>query len=433
MLPIHPLTPYLYPVAAYALVIGRLFGAETALVTVIPLIILSTYGYGNALELFLYYGFGSIFGVLIPHQEQRISGYVWVGLSVTASGAAVITIYRLLDSETTGLGLLTLLVVALINGLVAAGFTVLVQSVVAPLLGQTTPLQLLELSRPDHPLLEHLLRNAPGTYQHSLQVANLAEQAAERIGADSLLTRVGALYHDIGKTQNAQFFVENQLPGQLDTHENIPAQKSASIIIQHVITGLELAKKHKLPRRIQNFIAEHHGTFKTRYQWTQAVNEAQGDAALLNEKDFQYIGPRPQSRETALVMLADGCEARVRAKRPPNEAELKAIIKETIDTCLAAGQLDDTPLTLKDLTTIMDSFAATLKGIYHPRVEYPTLDVPTVPTSSLEESELDQSLPGSLSADTQPTPHPPESDSQPTIQAPKNREEASIANAPKTP
>jgi putative nucleotidyltransferase with HDIG domain len=419
VLPIHALTPYLYPLAAYALVIGRLFGAEPALVTVIPLIILSIYGHGNAFELFLYYGIGSIFGVLIPRQEQRISGYIWVGLSVTASSAAVITIYRLLDSETTGLGLLTLLAVALINGVVAAGFTVLIQSVVAPLLGQTTPLQLLELSRPDHPLLEHLLRNAPGTYQHSLQVANLAEQAAERIGADSLLTRVGALYHDIGKTQNAQFFVENQLPGQLDTHENIPAKKSAGIIIQHVVTGLELARKHKLPRRVQDFIAEHHGTFKTRYQWTQALKEALGDSSLLDEKDFQYVGPRPQSRETALVMLADGCEARVRAKRPPNEAELKAIIKDTVDTCLAAGQLGDTPLTLQDLTAIMDSFAATLKGVYHPRVEYPSMDVPTQPTSSSE----DESLLESLSAETQPTLQPFESFNQPTIKAPKDGDE----------
>ncbi len=422
VLPIHALTPYLYPMAAYALVISSLFGAEPALVTVIPLIILSTYGHGNASELFLYYGISSIFGVLIPRQEQRISGFIWVGLSITASGIAVITIDRLLDPETTGLDLLTLLAVALVNGVVAAGFTVLIQSVIAPILGQTTPLQLLELSRPDHPLLEHLLRNAPGTYQHSLQVANLAEQAAERIGADSLLTRVGALYHDIGKTQNAQFFVENQLPGQLDTHENLRAKKSAGIIIQHVTTGLELAKKHRLPRRIQDFITEHHGTFKTRYQWTQAIKEAQGDTSLLDEKDFKYTGPRPQSRETALVMLADGYEARVRAKRPPDETELKAIIKETFDTCLASDQLGDSPLTLKDLSTIMDSFIATLKGIYHSRVEYPTLDVPTQPTSTQEEDDADPL--GSQFAGTLPSSQPSESFSQPTIKAPMERGEA---------
>jgi hypothetical protein len=145
----------------------------------------------------------------------------------------------------------------------------------------------------------------------------------------------------------------------------------------------------------------------------------------LDEKDFRYIGPRPQSRETALVMLADGCEARVRAKRPPNETELRAIIKETIDTCLAAGQLEDTPLTLKDLSTIMDSFAATLKGIYHPRVEYPNLDIPTQPTAAQEEGEEGRSSLGSISADTLPTPHNAGSFSQPTIKAPLEAEQAS--------
>jgi putative nucleotidyltransferase with HDIG domain len=385
MLPIHYLAPYIYPFAAYALIIASLFGAQPALVTLIPLIVLATYGHSNALELVLFYGISSVFGVLVPRQEQRITGFIWVGLSVAASGAVIITTYRLLDPETTGLILLTLLAVIFLNGMITAGFTVLMQSMLAPLLGQTTPLQLLELSRPDHPLLEYLLRNAPGTYQHSLQVANLAEQAAERIDANSLLTRVGALYHDIGKAENSQFFVENQIPGHLDTHDNIEPEQSASIIKDHVILGVELAQKYKLPRRIQDFITEHHGTFKTRYQWVQAIKAVGGDTSLVNEEDFKYLGPRPQSRETALVMLADGCEARVRAKRPTTGPALMILIKDTIDTCLADGQLDDTPLTLKDLDTIKNSFAATLKGIYHPRVEYPTLDVPTRPSMDLRE------------------------------------------------
>jgi putative nucleotidyltransferase with HDIG domain len=390
VLPIHPLTPYVYPMAAYALIVAGLFGAEPALVTVIPLIILATYGYGNAYELILYYGISSIFGVLIPRQEQRITGYIWVGLSVSVTGAVVVLTYQILESETTGLSLLILFAIAILNGMIAAGFTVLLQYVLAPILGQTTPLQLLELSRPDHPLLEYLLRNASGTYQHSLQVANLAEQAAERIDANSLLTRVGALYHDIGKTQNPQFFIENQVPGQLDTHDNISPETAAGIIKHHVVEGIELASKYKLPRRIQDFITEHHGTFKTRYQWTQAIKAVGGDKSLLDENIFTYPGPKPQSRETALVMLADGSEARVRAKRPKNEVELRKIIKETVDTCLEEGQLEETPLTLKELSIIVDSFTATLKGMYHPRVEYPTMDVPTRPVPDLSAEELDQ-------------------------------------------
>ncbi len=377
--PIHPFTAYLFPISAFALITAGLFGAQPALVLVIPLILLVTYGYTNSLELILYFGVSSLFGVLIPRQEQRITGFIWVGLNIAAVGATVLLVFRLPESNITAATLVTYSILAFLNGIIAAGFTVLTQSMLAPLLGQTTPLQLLELSRPDHPLLEYLLRNAPGTYQHSLQVANLSEQAAERIDADSLLTRVGALYHDIGKAENAQFFIENQAPGNINTHEDLPPIKSAAYIRNHVIQGLELAKKHKLPRRIQDFIVEHHGTFKTRYQWAQAVNAANGDLSQIDERDFQYIGPRPQSRETALVMLADGTEARVRAKRPETEEALRAIVKDSVETCMDAGQLDDTPLTLKELTQIVDSFTATLRGIYHPRVEYPKMQTKPTP------------------------------------------------------
>ncbi len=378
-IPTHAMMPYIYPLAAYALTVAALFGAEVALITVVPLIVLTTYGHADAFELTLYYGLGSILGVIIPRREQRITSYLWVGITVASSGAAIITAYRLPQSETDWTILATLASIALLNGIITAGLAVLLHYLMAPMLGQTTPLQLLELSRPDHPLLEYLLRNAPGTYQHSLQVANLAEQAAERINVNSLLTRVGALYHDVGKTRNPQFFIENQIPGQLDTHDDLDPAESAAIIIAHVTDGMELAREHRLPRRIWDFIAEHHGDQKTRYQWIQAVKAVDGDTSQLAPAIFHYPGPRPQSRETALVMLADGCEACVRAKRPANEDDLGAMIKKIVDTRLSDGQLDDTILTLQDLKTIVDSFTATLRGIYHPRVEYPTLDAPTQP------------------------------------------------------
>jgi len=397
VLPIHSLAPYIYPVAAYALIISGLFGAEAALVSVIPLIVLTTYGQNNAFELTLYYGISSMLGVLIPRREQRITAYFWVGLTVAATGATVITAYRLSLPETGGMELATISAISFLNGFTAAGFTVLLQYLLAPIIGQITPLQLLELSRPDHPLLAYLLRYAPGTYQHSLQVANLAEQAAESINADSLLTRVGALYHDIGKTQNAHYFIENQAPGQIDTHDHLKPEESAQYIIKHVTDGKVLSEEFRLPQRIQDFISEHHGTNKTKYQWTQAVNDANGDTDQLDENNFKYNGPRPQSRETALVMLADGCEARVRAKRPSNEEELKSIIEESVDSCLASGQLADSPLTMKDLSAIAESFTATLRGIYHPRVEYPSLklDVPTRPIKGVtQDNYVPNGLPG---------------------------------------
>ncbi|MEA3351555.1 MAG: HDIG domain-containing protein [Chloroflexota bacterium] len=379
-LPAHSLVPYLYPLTAYALIISSLFGDELALVSVIPLIILITFGHANSSELILFYGISSLFGVLIPKRAQRISTYLWVGITIAASGAAMIAALRLAQPETNWINIATISAISLLNGLIAVGLTVLLQYLLAPIMGQITPLQLLEISRPDSPLLEYLLHNAPGTYQHSLQVANLAEQAAERIDANSFLTRVGALHHDIGKAQNPYFFIENQVPGQLDTHDNLNPAETAAIIIKHVTDGLELARQHHLPGRIRDFISEHHGTMMTRYQWTQAVNEAGGDESLVDEDLFRYPGPRPQSRETALVMLADSCEARVRAQKPETEQELRAIIKDNIDTRLGFGQLDDTSFKLLELQLVADSYTAGLRGIYHPRVDYPSLSIPTRPT-----------------------------------------------------
>jgi putative nucleotidyltransferase with HDIG domain len=300
-------------------------------------------------------------------------------VAVASASAIATLVFKLVSPDTDWLGLATLGAAALFNGLASASLTVLLQSGLAQMLGMTTPLQLVDLTRPDHPLLQFMLREAPGTYQHSLQVANLAEQAAEAVGADPLLIRVGALYHDAGKALNPIFFIENQLPGFPNPHEQLDPQASARIIIRHVTDGIELAKKYRLPRRIYDFVLEHHGAMLTRYQYAQAVKAAGGKEDLVDKEQFQYPGPRPRSRETAILMLADGCEARVRAEHP-TEDKLREVIKSVIDNRVAIGELDDTSLTLNDLDLISRSFTATLRGIYHPRVQYPGVDV--VPTST---------------------------------------------------
>jgi putative nucleotidyltransferase with HDIG domain len=315
------------------------------------------------------------------------------------AGAAVLVAYLLPLAETDSMTLVRLFGLSLVNGLLVSGLSVLLQYLLAPLLGQITPLQLLELSRPDHPLLSHLMHHAPGTYQHSLQLANLAEQAAEQIGANSLLTRVGALYHDVGKTINPQYFIENQTPGQLNTHDDLDPAESAAIIISHVTYGLELARKNRLPKRIQDFIAEHHGDTITHYQWTQALKSVDGDASQLDQDFFRYPGPRPQSRETALVMLADGCEARIRSKRPETKEALREMIKDTIDKRITSGQLDQIDLTLKDFDIIVNTFTATLRGVNHPRVEYPSFDVPTRPNPLLVYRPTEPEKPAELPQD----------------------------------
>jgi cyclic-di-AMP phosphodiesterase PgpH len=290
------------------------------------------------------------------------------------AGSAVILAYRLPNPNADLLGVLSLVGVAVVNGVASSSLTILLQYFLAQFLGLTTPLQLMEISRPDHPLLQFILRNAPGTYQHSLQVANLSEQAAEQIGADTLLTRVGALYHDAGKALKPFYFIENQVSNSVNLHEELDPVTSARIIIQHVKDGLDLADKYRLPRRVKDFIAEHHGTMITLYQYYQAVEAAGGDENLVDEEEFRYPGPKPQSRETAILMLADSSEASVRAERPKDEDELRALLKKVIGNRLATGQLDETKLTLNDLDKIVESFTATLRGTYHPRIEYPKFD-----------------------------------------------------------
>ncbi len=394
--------PYIYPIAAFSLVVASLFGTQTALVFTLPLIILFTYDTPNAFELTLYNLVGSFTGVFALGAARRITSFFWAAALIAFSEVMLIIAFRIAQPNADYIGIAALIGIALVNGIAASSLAVLLQYIIAQILGLTTALQLMEISRPDHPLLQFILRNAPGTYQHSLQVANLAEQAAENIGADTLLTRVGAIYHDAGKALNPFFFIENQLPGNTNPHDNLSPISSSHMIIRHVPDGLELARKYRLPRRIQDFIEEHHGTMITRYQYAKAVEAAGGDDTLVDESEFSYPGPRPKSRETAILMLADGSEARVRAERPPDENALRKVIKSVIEHRLSTGQLDETDLTLRDLDQLIDSFTTTLRGIYHPRIEYPDAkkelppkveDVPTVPIISRKTSNISANPP----------------------------------------
>jgi putative nucleotidyltransferase with HDIG domain len=391
--PGRSIVPYAFPLASYSLIVAALFGARVAMISSLPLAILATYGLPNALDLTVYYIMGCIFGVLALRSAQRLSSFFTASMAITAAGGMVIIVYRLANTDT--LGVVSLVGASLFNGLASASIALLLQFVLAQFLGLTTAMQLMELTRPDQPLLKQLLRDAPGTYQHSLQVANLAEQAAERIGADTLLTRVGALFHDIGKSLNPIFFIENQPPGFANPHESLTPEESSAIIVRHVTEGLDLARKHRLPTAVRDFISEHHGDLVTTYQYITAVKAAGGDESQVDIEQYRYPGPRPQSRETAILMLADGCEARVRAERPANEAELFKMIKEVISDRAAQGQLDHTHLTMRDLMTVAESFVATLRGIYHLRVKYPQLDKPVEQPGALV-------YPASSKADTQP-------------------------------
>jgi putative nucleotidyltransferase with HDIG domain len=363
--------PYAFPLPALGLLFATLFGVEVGIVFSIAMALLAPYAMPTMLDLFPYYLISSLTGVLVLGAARRVWTFFRAGMAIAIAGMIILVAYRLPFTPTNGVGMAELAGAAVFSGLASSSIALLLQYFLAQAIGLTTALQMIEISRPDSPLLQYFLRNAPGTYQHSLQVANLAEQCAELIGADALLTRVGAMFHDVGKAMNPMFFIENQPQGEINTHDDLDPAESAATIIAHVTDGVKLARQHRLPHRIEDFILEHHGTMITRYQYNKAVEAAGGDSSKVDVERFRYPGPRPRSRETALLMLADGAEARARAERPQTEDELRTIIHSTIESAQKQGQLDNTQLTLRDLGIITDSFTTILRGTHHPRVSYP--------------------------------------------------------------
>ncbi len=240
------------------------------------------------------------------------------------------------------------------------------------LFGITTHLGLLELSDPNRPLLKRFCELAPGTYTHSILVGNLAVSAAEAIGADALLCRVGALYHDLGKMQRAQFFVENQAGGD-NAHERLNPSLSALVVTAHVKDGLEIAEREKLPPVVKAFIVEHHGTSLIRYFYHQQCAGEDSEAAPALEHQFRYGGPKPQSRETAILMLADSVEAASRTLDKPTLGRIEDLVTKIIDGQLADGQLDECDITQKDLRGIQGAFTRLLSGMLHSRIDYPEM------------------------------------------------------------
>jgi putative nucleotidyltransferase with HDIG domain len=370
MVPGKVVLPFLFPAAALSMLLTVVAGPNLAITVSVAMAALVGYIGGNRLELTIYTAMGGLISALALGRAERVNQFFWAGLAGALANAGIVLVFRVNDPATDGYGLAQLLTASLINGAVSASLTLVGFFLLGGLFDITTSLQLIELARPDHPLLQFILRTAPGTYQHSLQVANLAEQAAERIGANAMLIRVGALYHDCGKALHPQYFVENQLDG-VNIHESLDPYASAEIIVGHVLDGLTMARRHRLPSRIRAFINEHHGTLKTSYQYKRALDAAGNDPSKVDESKFVYPGPRPQSKETALMMLADGCEAKARSDRPRSEEDLTRIVKSVMDDRVAKGQLDDTGLTLRDLQFVRESFVNTLKGMFHPRLQYP--------------------------------------------------------------
>lgn len=370
MTPLHTVVAYLFPLAAMAMLIGALIELPIATLATLEIGILVLVFTRGEMEVAIYAIAGALVGALALGRAERLNAFARAGIWIIVANLAMLAVFHLpLLKATDSRGLLELATAAAVNGIFASSFTLVVFYLLGQMLGLTTSLQLLDLSRPTHPLLRQLLLKAPGTYYHTLIVGNMVEEAATAIGADSLLARVGSYYHDVGKSLRPYFFIENYTEG-VNPHERLDPYTSARIIISHVPDGVELARKYKLPQAIIDFIREHHGTTRVEYFYHQACQETDTPEEV-DENAFRYSGPKPRSRETAILMLADGCEATVRAMSPRTPQEMADLVQSVISRRLMLGQLDDSGLTLSDLTRIGDAFLRVLRGIHHPRVRYP--------------------------------------------------------------
>jgi hypothetical protein len=371
---------YMLPLAAAPMVLAALLEAQLAVAVVGLLAALLTFtavylpdlsgvtamGSLDALRMVLVTGFGGMAGVLTVHRGERLNRHLVAGLTVAATVMAVLMGAWLLDADRSGLDIPWMTAAAGVNGFLSAFIALGAFLGLAALFGITTRVQLMELAQLNQPLLRRLQDEAPGTFHHSIIVGNLAERAADAIGADSLLVRVGCYYHDVGKLLQPGFYVENQMGGE-NPHERLEPHVSAEIVSEHVRGGMELAHRYRLPSGVAAFVREHHGTRLVTYFYRKASQEQRE----VNIAHFTYPGPKPQTRETALGMLADSVEATVRSSSDHSPERIDTLVDEVITERVSEGQLDDCDLTLRDLKTIAEAFKATLRGVYHPRLEYP--------------------------------------------------------------
>jgi putative nucleotidyltransferase with HDIG domain len=359
--------PYFVPAAAVGLLLTVLLDSGVAVLVMGVLAIVGGAIVGS-LDFATYVFLGSMAGITIVRRGERASNFVQAGIAMAIVNTIVVSVFALLgNGDVTGL-------VQLIGAgmLAAAGSAVAAFGTFAFLgniFGITTSFQLLELGNPSQPLLRRLLLETPGTYHHSLMVGNLAERAADAIGADALLTRVAAYYHDIGKLNNPLAYIENQA-GMENIHDELSPEESVEVLRAHVSAGIDLAYQYKLPKAIIAFIPQHHGTALMSYFYARAKEQA-ADPAEVDPARFRHAGPKPQSREAAILMLADSVEASVRSLTSQDEPTIRAMVERIIRERLEDGQFDDCDLTLRDLEKIREAFVAQLLGMYHRRVEYP--------------------------------------------------------------
>lgn len=368
-------SPYLIPLACTPILLTLLLNYRISLVVSITNIILMAVAVSFNIEIIILAIVSVIVGATFLKKMQQRNDIVYSCIYIAIlNGVMTLSISALVTSNLKEILLDTafILVGSLLSGILSTGLLPFFES----MFDIVTNVKLLELSNPNNPLLKKLLMEAPGTYHHSVIVANLAEVATEAVGGNALLARIGAYYHDIGKTKKPYFFKENQL-GKENPHDDITPELSKLLIISHVKDGLELAREYKLPKVIQDFIPTHHGKTLVKYFYLTAKNNAENPDDI-KEEDYMYPGPKPKTKEQCILMLADSVEAAVRSISNPTKEKIENMVDNIVKDKLSSGQLDDSQLTISDVKKIKKCFLKTLNGIYHERIEYPKDERKTV-------------------------------------------------------
>ena len=363
---------YAIPFAAGAMLIGVLINRNVALIFSIFSSCLAAFLFNGKITIMLFSFLGSAAASYQTECCKKRSAFLKVGLLLGLLNSAVIFSLCLLSPLSTIVSANTLIMLAMgfmggiVSGIIVAGITPLFET----FFDYSTDIKLLELANLNQPIFQRMIMEVPGTYHHSIIVASLAEAAAETIRANPLLARVSAYYHDIGKTKKPQYFIENQRNGE-NRHDRLSPKMSSLIITSHVKDGCELACKAKLGTQITNIIREHHGTSLVSYFYEKAKRDKDASIRSLPESDFRYAGPKPQSKEAGLVLLADVVEASSRALSSPTPARIRNLVRERIEKVFMDGQLDECEITLHDLNKIAENFTRILNGIFHQRIDYP--------------------------------------------------------------
>ncbi|UAC47291.1 HD family phosphohydrolase [Bacillus aquiflavi] len=366
---------YIFPAAMGTMIIKILIDERPAILLTIMMAVCGSIIFNGGftgtfhISIGIYILCSGLAGVLFLSKHNHRSKILQAGLFVSAVNVVVIlSLIFLQNGQYSGFDYGLYFTVALISGIASAVLTIGFLPFFEVGFGILSTMKLIELSNPNHPLLRKILTEAPGTYHHSIMVANLAETACEAIGANGLLARVGCYYHDIGKTKRPQFFIENQMNIE-NPHDRLNPKVSRNIIIAHATDGADMLRKHRMPKEIVDIAEQHHGTTLLKFFYHK-VKESEED---VKEEDYRYPGPKPQSKEAAIIGIADSVEAAVRSMSHPTSKQIEQLVKQIIADRLQDGQFNECDITLKELTTVSETLCATLNGIFHSRIEYPEM------------------------------------------------------------